>query len=216
MKKENLYTWKRYLLIIVLAFFLIMLGAALEKSWRMTPEMHFSQALRLLDEEPQKAISHLLLANKSKIPSFQMMSSYHLAKLYHKGANGVPPNIGKAVFYYEQAADLGLPQAQYELALLFDVGDKIPENRDKAIHYMMEAAKSLPDAKYALAVWIERGYLGKTNQAWAVTLYEQAANAGVENAIKSLIAIYHGGYGHFPENIRREQYWRHQLKNKTK
>ena len=120
----------------------------------------------------------------------------------------------KAVFYYEQAASLDMPAAQYELALLYDNGDKIPENRDKAINLMMKAAKTLPEAKYALAVWIERGYLGKPNQAWAVALYEQAANAGIKNAMKSLISIYHGGYGRFPDNIRREQYWRRRLRER--
>ena len=214
MKKDILRTRTRYLLIVVLGVLLRVLAAALEKSWRMTPEAHFNRAMSLLNEQPQHALSHLLLANKSKLPAFQAMSAYHLAKLYHKGPKGVPQNIQKAVFYYEQAANNAkLPQAQYELALLYDVGDKIPENRDKAIHYMMEAAKVLPAAKYALAVWIERGYFGAPNQAWAVALYEQAAHAGIKNAIKSLIAIYHGGYGRFPENIRREHYWRQRLES---
>ena len=216
MKKENLYTWKRYLLIVVLTVCLIGIGTALERSWQMTPETHFSRAIALLDTQPQAALQHLLLANKSPHSSFRALSSYHLARLYHHGAKGVSSNIKKAVSYYEQAAALHLPQAQYELALLYDVGDKIPEDRTNAIHYMLEAAKSLPQAKYALAVWIERGYMGEPNQAWAVALYEQAANAGIQNAVKSLIAIYHGGYGRFPENIRREHYWRGRLEEKHK
>ena len=214
MNKENLYTAKRYLLIMILTCFFIGIGAALMKSWRLTPETHFEQAMHLLYEKKEdKALVHFLLAGKSQQPIIRAMSAYHLARLYHKGAKGVPQNINKAVFYYEQAAFMKIPQAQYELALLYDVGDKIPENRDKAINLMIEAAKVLPQAKYALAVWIERGYLGKPNQAWAVALYEQAANSGIKNAIKSLIAIYHGGYGRFPDNIRREQYWRRRLES---
>ena len=217
MKKEGLYTAKRYFLIVLVAVFLIFLGAVLEKSWRMTPESHYNLAIQLLDEGKQeKALPHLLIANKSKTDPFKALSAYLLAQLYAKGAKGVPQNMRKAVLYYEQAAQMKLPKAQYELALLYDVGDKIPENRDKAINLMMEAAKTLPEAKYALAVWIERGYLGKTNQAWAVALYEQAAHSGHQNAIKSLISIYHGGYGRFPDNIRREHYWRRHLKGKRK
>ena len=217
MKKENLYIWKRYLLILTLTCFLIGIGATLTKSWRLTPETHLWQAMTLLQEKKSdKALVHLLLANKSQRSSIRAISSYHLARLYRKGAKGVPQNINKAVFYYEQAALMKVPLAQYELALLYDVGDKIPENKDKAINLMIEAAKVLPEAKYALAVWIERGYLGKPNQAWAVALYEQAANAGIKNAMKSLISIYHGGYGHFPNNIRREQYWRRRLESKKK
>ena len=217
MKKDNLYNKKRYFLIVLLAVFLIALGAVLEKSWRLTPETHYDLAIQLLEEGKQeKALHHLLMAYKSEFNAIKALSAHHLAKLYHKGVKGVPQNMKKAVFYYEQAANLEIPTAQYELALLYDVGDKIPENRDKAINLMMKAAKTLPEAKYALAVWIERGYLGKPNQAWAVALYEQAAQAGIKNAMKSLISIYHGGYGRFPENIRREQYWRYRLKERRK
>lgn len=216
MKKDNLYTAKRYILIIAVAFCLIFIGATLEKSWRMTPETHFQEGVILLDKAPEKALPHFLISFKSKTPSIKSASAYHLAKLYLNGTKGIPQNFQKALFYYEQAANMKMPKAQYELALLYDVGDKIPENRDKAINLMMEAAKVLPEAKYALAVWIERGYLGKPNQAWAVALYEQAAHAGIKNAMKSLISIYHGGYGRFPNNIRREQYWRKRLEGKRK
>ena len=217
MKKENLSIFVRYSLVFVLTVLLIVVGAALEKSWRMTPEVHFQEGLVLLNaHETNKALPHFLIALKSKTLPIKASSSYHLAKIYYKGSKGVPQNIEKAAFYYEQAASMGLPKAQYELALLYDIGDKIPENRDKAIYYMMNAAKVLPEAKYALAVWIERGYLGKPNKAWAVALYEQAAHAGIKNAMKSLISIYHGGYGRFPDNIRREQYWRKRLEGKRK
>ena len=217
MNKDKLSVSVRYLLVLVLTPLLIFIGAALEKSWHMTPETHFQEAFALLNNnQPEKALPHLLLANKSQYNSFKILSAYQLAQIYRKGANGIPSNIQKAVFYYEQAASMGMPKAQYELALLYDIGDKIPENRDKAIYYMMEAAKVLPEAKYALAVWIERGYFGETNQAWAVALYEQAAHAGIKNAMKSLISIYHGGYGRFPDNIRREQYWRRHLERKRK
>ena len=217
MKKDNLYTAKRYSLVMVLALFLILLGAFLERAWYATPETHFNLAVSMLEgEEPYKAIPHLTIANKSQNPIVKSLSAYQLGKLYSKGGKGISPDMKKAVFYYEQASSMKLPEAQYELALLYDVGDKIPENRDKAIKLMTEAAKVLPEAKYALAVWIERGYLGEPNQAWAVSLYEQAAYAGIENAIKSLISIYHGGYGRFPENIKEEIYWRNRLEKESK
>ena len=79
---------------------------------------------------------------------------------------------------------------------------------------MEKAAQALPKAKYALAAWIERGYLGKPDYERALTLYEQAAHAGIQNAIKTLISIYHGGYENLPNNPEREQYWRKRLKEK--
>jgi TPR repeat protein len=77
---------------------------------------------------------------------------------------------------------------------------------------MTKAAQTMPEAKYALAVWIERGYFGEPDTKKAVALYEQAATCGIKNAVKSLISIYHGGFGGFPKNIEREQYWRARLK----
>ena len=216
MKKDKLYTAKRYLIVFILAFLLIFLGASLEKAWHITPETHFNLALPLLKgKQPYKAIPHLVIASKSQDPVVQMLSAYQLARLYSKGADGISKNMEKAIFYYEKAASMKMPEAQYELALLYDVGDKIPENRSNAIKWMLEAAYILPEAKYALAVWIERGYLGAPNQAWAVSLYEQAAETGIQNAMKSLISIYYGGYGLFPQNIKKEQYWRRRLEEST-
>ena len=217
MKKGTLSVSKRYSLIVLLSLFLLGLGAVLTRSWKMTPESHFEKATILMEKNRlDEALSHFILATKSDYRSIKLMSFYHLARLYQKGTPKLPVNMKKAVYYYEQAAAMKLPIAQYQLALLYDVGDKIPEDRKKAIDLMLQAAETLPEAKYALAVWIERGYLGKTNQAWAVALYEQAANAGIKNAMRSLISIYHSGYGHFPENIRREQHWRSRLEDKKK
>ena len=214
MKKDNLSVFVRYILILILMVLLTIVGATLERSWRMTPEAHINLALNFIGtNQPDKALPHLIMANKSKYPSVRLLASFKLAQIYRNGTKNMPANMKKAVYYYEQAAALKMPQAQYELALLYDVGDKIPENRDKAINLMMEAAKFMPKAKYVLAVWIERGYFGPPNQAWAVALYEQAADAGIQNAMKSLISIYHGGYGRFPENIRLEQYWRGRLES---
>ena len=217
MQKDKLYATKRYLLIVVLTCFFIVIGASLQKTWNMTPETHFYQAISLLQEKQSyKAIHHFILANKSQNSTIRALSAYQLAKLYSKGTESVSSDMKKARFYYEQAAAMNIPEAQYELALLYDVGNKIPENRKKAIEQMIKASKILPKAKYALAVWIERGYLGTPNQKKAVELYEQAADSGVINAMKSLISIYHGGYGLFPKNIEKEQYWRHRLEAESK
>ena len=214
MKKNNLYTFKRYPLIVVLVFFLIILGAVLEKSWHMTPEIHFRMGISEMKlNHMDKALPHLLIANKSKNSVIHSLSAYQVAKIY---STGTFKDMQKSLFYYEKAADMKMPEAQYELALLYDVGDKIPENRDKAIKLMTEAAKTLPKAKYALAVWIERGYLGTIDQKKAVELYEQAADAGIKNAMKSLISIYHGGYSFFPKNIEKEHYWRNRLNEESK
>jgi len=114
-----------------------------------------------------------------------------------------------------RASKGGLQEADYELALLYDVGDKIPENREKAIHHMKLAAdKGWAPAQYALAVWMERGYFGQVNVTDVVRLYEQAATQGHQNAMKSLIVLY-GGMDGISANPGRQAYWIKQLKQET-
>ena len=212
MTHKNLSAKKRYTLFFIILFCLIGIGSVLLRSWNYTPDMHFVNGVELLNKNPRRAVSHFVMAQKSQDDNIRLISALYLAGLYHHGENDVPVNMPKAVFYYEQAAQLNSHEALYTLALLYDAGDKVKENREKAKDYMTKAAKTMPEAKYALAVWIERGYFGKPDTQKAVVLYEQAACAGIQNAIKSLISIYHGGFGGFPQNLEREQYWRAKLK----
>ena len=213
MNHKNLSVKQRYTLLFAILFFLIVMGSFLSKSWNQTPESHFLTAVNLMDKgEVQQAVNHFVISQKSSDKMIKKMSSLYLGRIYHHGTKAVPVNMNKAVFYYDQAASLGSTEALYTLALLYDAGDKIPENRDRAKDYMTKAAQTMPEAQYALAVWIERGYFGKPNLKKAVALYEKAAYAGVQNAIKSLISIYHGGFGGFPKNIEKEHYWRARLK----
>ena len=212
MSYKNLSTKKRYILLFVILFCLIGIGCALLKTWNQTPETHLFKAIQLLEKnQQQKALNQFILAQKSNDPLTKKISSLYLGRFYHHGLDNIPVNMEKAAFYYEQAANLGSAEALYTLALLYDAGDKIPENREKAKTYMTQAAEELPEAQYSLAVWMERGYFGVPNTRKVVSLYEKAAKAGIQNAMKSLIAIYHSGFGGFPLNIEREQYWRARL-----
>lgn len=213
MNHKDLSVKQRYTLFFILLFCLTIVGSFLLRAWNRTPETHFTEAVWYMEENrPQDALKHFIVAQKSKDPLIKKISSLYLGHIYHHGPNEMPVNMEKAVFYYEQAAALGSIEALYTLALLYDAGTKVPENREKAKEYMLQAAEVMPEAQYVLAVWTERGYFGKPDLAKAVSLYEQAAHAGVENAIKSLISIYHGGFGRFPQNIEKEHYWRAKLK----
>ncbi len=105
--------------------------------------------------------------------------------------------------YLKKSADKGHLMAQYKLALMFDVGDKIPEDRKQALKYMkMASEQGMADACYALAVWQERGY--PTGQD-PIDLYEKAAQQGNKNAMTSLIVRYEGN------NPERQLYWYNKL-----
>ena len=215
MKKNLISNKKKTTLFVALVLFLMFIGIVLNRAYQITPENHLVIASEMVKKNPIKAVRHFKYAANSKNESTRLLSYLHLARLYHHGQDNFEANIPKAVYYYEQAALHNSNEAYYKLALFYDAGDKVPENREKAIDYMKKAAATLPEAKYALGVWMERGYMGKPNMDKVVQLYEEAAKAGVINAIKSLIAIYQNGYGGFPRNIEWEYYWRDQLKKKA-
>lgn len=163
----------------------------------------------------KKAERYYMLANERDNQDTAKLAAYYLGRLYKKGGPSFPVNGKKAEMFLEQAALQNVPQAQYELALMYDIGDKIPENREKALKWMNLAAQNgLPEALYSLGVWVERGYLGEPNTDKVLTLYETAASKGHIFAMTSLIALYSGGFQGVSKNQERADYWFQELKKK--
>lgn len=103
-------------------------------------------------------------------------------------------------------ANAGDNQAMYKLALMYDVGDHIPENREQAIYWMQKAGNTnLAEAQYAIAVWAERGYFGQEGKDLIIPLYTAAAEQGHLNAMKSLANIYRD------TNQEKTQYWMNKI-----
>jgi len=97
--------------------------------------------------------------------------------------------------------------AAYKLALLYDTGDRVPENREQALHWLRKAEQAnLPDAQYVMAVWSERGYFGPEGADLTIPLYEAAARQGHLNAMKSLANIYRD------TNPNKHQFWMNKIR----
>lgn len=104
-------------------------------------------------------------------------------------------------------AQNGDATAAYKLALLYDVGDRVPENRERAIYWLQKAEQAnLADAQYVMAVWAERGYFGAASQDLVLPMYEAAARQGHLNAMKSLANIYR------ETNIEKHQFWMEKIR----
>lgn len=181
-----------------------------------TPEEHLTRGLALLADKNYSAAEQALIrAAGAQETDTMVQASWQLGNLYRTGAEGVAPNGRRAELFLEKAASFGFAPAQYELALMYDVGDKIPENRQKANNWMNQAAQSgLPEALYGLGVWIERGHFGEPDMGKVVTLYEQAAEKGHVNAMRSLVVLYGDGIGGIAPNPERSNYWLNVLKKK--
>lgn len=208
----------RFRLSMVIAFFfilsmLLILGVVV-RDYSRSPDENFVVALHASGRgEYILAERGFLRAMKSVEPEVVSASAYRLGLIYSAGHPGVPKDGGKAMAFFLLAAENGVRVAQYQLALLHDVGDKIPENREKAKFWMERAADGgLPEAIYALGVWHERGYYGAPDLDVAVPLYERAARTGHINAMKSLVAVYGSGYGAFPDNLEKSSHWMSEIK----
>ncbi len=183
-----------------------------------TPEDYLIRGIQALREKNYPAAEQAFIratqdgAQKATVTQ----AAWRLGNLYRLGAEGFPVNGAKAELFLLKAASAGFSPAQYELALMYDVGDKIPENREKAKQWMNLAAQSgMVSAVYGLGVWIERGYFGEPDMNKVVTLYEQAAGEGHPNAMRSLVVLYGDGFGGFPHNLERSNYWLAQIKKLT-
>ena len=117
-----------------------------------------------------------------------------------------------AATYFEKAAQKGYHPAQYQLALMYDRGEGVPENKQKALFWAIQSAKMAdPEALFTVAVWLERGYSGKEDFPMALSFYELSATAGNPKAMASLISIYQGGAEDLSPDIQKATFWRQKL-----
>lgn len=164
-----------------------------------------------------RAEKYYLIALGADDENIEKLSAYYLGNLYKKGNDTFPQNMRRAEMFLTQASNLSLPQAQYDLALLYDVGDKIPEDKENAKRLMQLAAdQNYPDAIYALAVWHERGYFGEVDDEKVLNLYTQAANQNHVQAITGLIARYSIGTPEAPAQKEKAIHWMNKLSLLTK
>lgn len=97
-------------------------------------------------------------------------AAYDLATLYRNGY-GVTRDASLAIRWLEQAAQAGLPLAQFQLANEYRFGASLPHDDAKALQWLTRAANAeLPEANLALAIAYRNGELGMArdeNEYWA-------------------------------------------------
>lgn len=213
MKKND--RMNRFLFLFLGVFFTLVFYLSF-RDFFIPSEQQFEKAVAAENEKSyKKAERYYLLASKSEKGALKQISFYYLGMMYKKKDAGVLKNYQLAERYLEKSAKLGLKQAQYELALLYDAGDKIPENREKACLYMkMAVDQNFAPAEYVWAVWLERGYFEKEGLKESLPYYERAANKGYMPAIKGLALIYQLGSGDILPDAEKARYWYEKIKNK--
>lgn len=65
---------------------------------------------------------------------------YRIANLYKTGYKEIPQNDSKSMDYLRQAADLGLPDAMFDLGVRYEKGDGVVSNIQTALKWINKAA----------------------------------------------------------------------------
>jgi len=121
-------------------------------------------------------------------------AQHDLAAIYTAGHGGVTQNFDKASFWFREASDSGIANAQYNLGVLYHQGLGVEQNLDLAMYWYREAAKNNhPEAEYNLGIAYIEGIGTDYNPQLAAAFFERAANNGIVEAAYNLGLIYENG-----------------------
>ncbi len=121
-------------------------------------------------------------------------AQHDLAAIYTAGRAGVTQNFEKAAFWFREAADAKIANADYNLGVLYHQGLGVERDLDRALYWYREAAKlGHPEAQYNLGIAHIEGIGTDYNAPLAAAFFESSANQGVTEAAYNLGLIYENG-----------------------
>lgn len=109
----------------------------------------------------------------------------------------------KAAYWYQQAAEAGIANAQYNMGTLYFNGEGVPQDYAKAHEWFERAAQR--DNKYAefqLGMTYYTGQGVQKDSTQEIYWYEKAARQGVPAAAYNLGVIYNNGEEVSPDYVR--------------
>lgn len=140
-----------------------------------------------INGEISKAIT-LLLANPQHPRTW-----YYLGLAYRDG-KGVPKDIGKAMFYFQKAADQGHAYAQYQWANIYRKGLGVKRDLRKAFESMqLSARQNYPQALLALSDMYLQGEGCEQSNLQFIETITQASRQDIPDAHYLLGCLYRDG-----------------------
>ena len=151
-----------------------------------------------------KALEYYLLAEKNKqdLTNEDLMTLYNNLGTLYNAHEDIPTNYVEAQKYLTKAAEMGLPNAMYGLANLYDFrGDK-----KQAFKWYLKAAENgLIDAYYYVGNAYKRGEGIQQDSQKALKWLELAAEYQMSGAAWELAEIYRDGIGNVSQNLEKAQ-----------
>jgi TPR repeat protein len=106
-----------------------------------------------------------------------------------------------AVKYWEMAAELGDLEAHYGLGVMYEKGEGVEEDEEKAVcHWEVAAIGGHPSARRNLAVIEERNGWG----GFAIKHFIIAAKLGDDGSMKGLLQIFRHGCSHVQKCLTKD------------
>ena len=110
----------------------------------------------------------------------------------------------KAYQWYTKLAESNVPEAQYKLARIYDVGlFNVNRNREKAFEWYLKAAENnFAEAQYEIGLMYEEGKEVEENLDRAILWYKRAIDNGSSFAKYQLARLYEEGKG-IEKNVKK-------------
>ena len=161
-----------------------------------------------LQEETMQRSAGVNLSQQEQILSTQfdeLSNAFKKAVSYEDG-EGVPQDYQKAVALYEELAELGRPDAQYNLGVMYELGKGVPQDYSKALHWYNKAAENgNVDAQFDLGFMYFDGEDILQDYQKALYWWEKAAENGDAWAQFNLGLTYERGEG-VPQDVKQALY----------
>ncbi len=121
-------------------------------------------------------------------------AQHDLAAIYTAGHGGVEQDFKKAAFWFQKSAEKGIPNAQYNLGVLYHKGLGVKKNLDKALQlYRAASYQGHPEAQYNLGIAHIEGIGTDYDPVQAASYFEKAATQNVVEAAYNLGLLHENG-----------------------
>ena len=128
---------------------------------------------------------------KKRVEQDDPIATRHMGFMYRDGENGLLQNRAKALELWHRAGELGHAKSNFNTGFIYDEGEGVGVDKEKAIHYYeLAAIQGLPEARHSL------GLLEKKdgNMDRALKHYMIAAAFGYSDSLKQIKQLYTDGH----------------------
>ncbi|MDP0498891.1 MAG: tetratricopeptide repeat protein [Verrucomicrobiota bacterium JB022] len=137
-----------------------------------------------------------LATNRELADAGSAIAQNRVGEIYYHGLGDVLPEPKRAFDWFVRAADQDFGDAQYNLGVMYQMGDGVEQNAKTAVYWYQRAAEQdQANALNNLGYAYSAGFGVEKDEAKAVEYYEKAAKLGHSTSLFNLAYRYENGQG---------------------